>query len=218
VAWRRIPAGAFWMGCVPGDACNRAELPRLQVRIDKPFDMMEREVAAGEFQAFAAATGRRMPRQPVWYADATHPVVNLTWDEAREYCEWVGGSLPTEEQWEYAARGRLEGRLFPWGDEFRGEANARHALPTETWRYTAPVGSFVANGFGLYDMAGNVWEWTASLHRPTHDRDPATDGYELRTIKGGAWDSLPRRVHVSERAGLSRRGRHNLYVGFRCVR
>ena len=159
-----------------------------------------------------------MPRQPVWYADATHPVVNVTWDEAQAYCEWVGGRLPTEDEWEYAARGGLDGRLFPWGDDFQGQANALRTVPTETWAYTAPVGSFPPNGFGLHDMAGNVWEWTASPHRPTHDTDPPTDGYERRTIKGGSFNNAPMQLRVSDRAALSRRGRHNLYVGFRCVR
>jgi formylglycine-generating enzyme required for sulfatase activity len=207
------------MGCAPRDTrCLPAELPRVEVRIDAPFDMMAYEVTAGDFQTFAAASGRQMPRQPEWYAAATHPIVNVTWDEAQAYCGWMGGRLPSEEEWEYAARGRLEGRLFPWGDEFNGQANALLTVPAETWEETAPVGSFPPNGFGLHDMAGNVWEWTASLHRPSHDSAPPQDGYERRTIKGGSWNNAPRQLRVSDRAGLSRGGRHNLYVGFRCVR
>jgi formylglycine-generating enzyme required for sulfatase activity len=218
-AWQRIPAGAFSMGCVARDTrCQPAELPRVQVRIDEPFDMMAHEVTAAGFQTFATASGRQMPRQPEWYADATHPLVNVTWDEAQAYCGWLGGRLPTEEEWEYAARGKLEGRLFPWGDEFSGQANALLTVPTETWAETAPVGSFPPNGFGLHDMAGNVWEWTASLHRPSHDAASPQDGYERRTIKGGSWNNAPRQLRASDREGLSRRGRHNLYVGFRCVR
>jgi formylglycine-generating enzyme required for sulfatase activity len=209
-AWQRIPAGAFSMGCAARDTrCQPAELPRLQVRIDEPFDMMAHEVTAADFQTFATASGRQMPRQPEWYADATHPLVNVTWDEAQAYCGWMGGRLPTEEEWEYAARGNLE---------FSGQANALLTVPTETWAETAPVGSFPPNGFGLHDMAGNVWEWTASLHRPSHDAAPPQDGYERRTIKGGSWNNAPRQLRVSDREGLSRRGRHNLYVGFRCVR
>ena len=112
-----------------------------------------------------------MPRQPEWYADGTHPVVNVTWDEAQAYCEWAGGRLPTEEEWEHAARGGLDGKLFPWGDEFTGQANARHNLKTEQFDFTAPVASFPPNGFGLHDMAGNVWEWTASEFTLTHASD-----------------------------------------------
>jgi formylglycine-generating enzyme required for sulfatase activity len=218
--WRAIPAGSFLMGCVPGDTgCDRAEMPRVPVSITEPFQMMAHEVTAGDFQAFAGETAQQMPRQPVWYADARHPVVNVTWDEAQAYCAWMGGRLPTEEQWEYAARGGLEGRRFPWGDDEAQPSNTR-PIPSDAnpSRRTMPVGSFEPTGFGLYDMAGNVWEWTASLHQPTHATDPANDGYELRTIKGGSWDSTPGRRRVSERAALARHGRHNLYVGFRCIR
>ena len=218
IVWRRIPAGTSWMGCVPGDTrCDSAEQPRVQTRISEPFEMMDREVTGGDFRAFAAATSRQMPRQPEWYADATHPVVNVTWDEAQAYCAWAGGRLPTEPEWEHAARGGLDGRLFPWGDEFTGQAVARHNLPAEKYSFTAPVALFPPNAFGLHDMAGNVWEWTSSEHRPTHSSNPA-GGYDLRTIKGGGWDNNIRRLRVSERAALSRAGRHNLYVGFRCVR
>jgi formylglycine-generating enzyme required for sulfatase activity len=180
--------------------------------------MLAREVSAGDYQAFATASGRQMPRQPTWFADETHPVVNLTWDEAAAYCDWLGGRLPTEEEWEYAARGGLDGQVFPWGGDFQGEANALLTVPSETWSRTAPVGSFQPNGFGLYDMAGNVWEWTASPFRPTHDADLPADGYERRTIKGGSWNNAAAQLRVSNRVGLSRRGRYNLYVGFRCVK
>jgi formylglycine-generating enzyme required for sulfatase activity len=175
-------------------------------------------VSADDFRAFVAASSGKMPRQPEWYADGTHPVVNVTWDEATSYCEWAGGRLPTEAEWEHAARGGLDVNLFPWGDEFTGQANARHNLRTERFDFTAPVASFPPNAFGLHDMAGNVWEWTASVFRQTHDSPPVDEHYDRRTIKGGGWDNLVSRLRVSERAALSRRGRHNLYVGFRCVR
>ena len=74
------------------------------------------------------------------------------------------------------------------------------------------------NALGLYDTAGNVWEWTLSAFRPTYAAAAAGDGYDRRTVRGGSWDSAPERRRTSMRAGLSRRGRHNLYVGFRCVR
>ena len=92
------------------------------------------------------------------------------------------------------------------------------ASKTEQFNFTSPVASFPPNAFGLYDMAGNVWEWTSSVFTLTHGAAPAADGYDLRTIKGGGWDNLIPRLRVSERAALSRQGRHNLYVGFRCVR
>ena len=217
--WRPIPAGDSWMGCAPGDdRCDESEKPRVRTTFSRPFEMLDREVSVNDFRAFAAASPRQMPRQPEWYADGTHPVVNVTWDEATAYCEWAGGRLPTEAEWEHAARGGLDGNVFPWGDDFTGQANGRHNLKTEQFEFTSPVGSFPPNPYRLYDMAGNVWEWTASAFTLTHASKPAENSYDLRTIKGGGWDNLIPRLRVSERAALSRQGRHNLYVGFRCVR
>ena len=217
--WRTIPSGESWMGCVPADdRCDEVEKPRVRQTFSRSFEMLDREVSVDDFRAFASASSRQMPRQPEWYADRTHPVVNVTWNEAAAYCEWVKGRLPTEGEWEHAARGGLDGKLFPWGDEFTGQANGRHSLQTEQFNFTSPVASFPPNAFGLYDMTGNVWEWTSSLFTLTHSAAPAADGYDLRTIKGGGFDNLISRLRVSERAALSRQGRHNLYVGFRCVR
>ena len=217
--WRTIPSGESWMGCAQGDdRCDEAENPPVRSTFSRPFEMLDREVSADDFRAFAAASSRQMPRQPEWYADGTHPVVNVTWSEAESYCEWAGGRLPTEAEWEHAARGGLEGKLFPWGDEFTGQANGRHTLKSEQFEFTAPVASFPPNPFGLYDMAGNVWEWTASPFTLTHGSKPVEDGYDLRIIRGGGWDNPIPRLRVSQRAALSRQGRHNLYVGFRCVR
>jgi formylglycine-generating enzyme required for sulfatase activity len=219
VVWRDIPAGASWMGCVPGDElCTEDEKPRVRNTFDRPFQMLDREVSADAFRAFAAASSRQMPRQPEWYATGAHPVVNVTWDEAQSYCTWVGGRLPTEAEWEHAARGGLDGKRFPWGDEFVSQAHGRYSQRSKQFEFSAPVASFSANAFGLYDMAGNVWEWTASGFTPTHASEPITGSPDMRTIKGGGWDNLVPRLRVSERASLSRRGRHNQYVGFRCVR
>ena len=219
IVWRTIPAGESWMGCVPTDTrCDPAESPRVRVTFSRPFEMLDREVSKDDFRSFTAATNRQTPRQPEWYADGSHPAVNVTWDEAQAYCSWTGGRLPTEEEWEHAARGGIDGKLFPWGDEFAGQANARHNLPSERFEFTAPVASFPPNAFGLHDMSGNVWEWTASPFKLTHATPPVSGGEDLRTIKGGGWDNFISRLRVSERAALSRQGRHNLYVGFRCVR
>jgi formylglycine-generating enzyme required for sulfatase activity len=205
---------------VPNDPnCDRTEQPRSRAVIEEPFAVMTHEVTWGNFRAYATATSRSMPRQPEWYADEKHPVVNVTWDEAQLYCQSLGGRLPTEAEWEYAARGGPQYTLYPWGNEIyqprpKGAPPIRRAAQTGSF----PVGTFAPNGYGLYDMAGNVWEWTVNRHRPTHDTEPVDDGYELRTIKGGSWDSSPARRRISERAALARHGRHNLYVGFRCVR
>jgi hypothetical protein len=176
-----------------------------------PFTgMLAHEVTADAYARFSEASGVAMPRQPAT-SGRDHPVVNLTWDEARSFCAWTGGRLPTRDEWEYAA---TEGVPWkeprPWGDWRSREANLMNAGGLDRWDYTSPVGSFPPNAFGLYDMIGNVWEWVEDLH------ETSTEAYEVRTIVGGSWDTPPRAF--PRRTGLSRHGRHNLYVGFRCVR
>ena len=217
--WKLIPGGTSWLGCAPqDDVCGESEKPRVRVSFAQPFQMLDREVSANDFRAYATATSTSVPRQPEWYADGTHPVVNVTWDEAQAYCAWAGGRLPIEEEWEYAARGGVENRIFPWDGEFTGQAHVRHDLTPRRFEFTAPVGSFPPNSYGLYDMAGNVWEWTASEFTTSHASPPEHTGYDLRTIKGGGWDNVIPRLRISERAARSRLGRHNLYVGFRCAK
>jgi sulfatase modifying factor 1 len=107
-----------------------------------------------------------------------HPVVHVAYEDAEAYAAWAGKELPTEAQWEYAARGGLEGAIYPWGNEFapggRLMANTWQGefpwqnLCLDGYESTAPVGSFQPNGYGLYDMAGNVWEWTSDWYQPRH--------------------------------------------------
>jgi formylglycine-generating enzyme required for sulfatase activity len=182
-----------------------------------PFALTATEISAGEFEPFARSTGGPMPRQPPG-ADDRYPVVNVNWDEARRFCEWVGGRLPTDAEWEIGARGGLVGRLFPWGDEFRGEGNARGTVGPDRWTQLAPARSALPNGYGLWHMAGNVWEWTADVHRSSHDAPRGGAGDHLRTVRGGSWDSDPPRLRVSARTALPHWGRYYLYVGFRCAR
>ena len=175
------------------------------------FQMLTHEVTVASFAAFAAASGRRMPTQPTWYSTSTHPVVNVTWDEATEFCRAAGGRLPTETEFQHASALETIGDgPPPWGDQETRDTNLLGLRGADRFEYSAPAGSFSRNQFGLYDMIGNVWEWTSTLH------NRSTAEYELLVVTGGSWDTPAR--SFPRRAPLSRQGRHNLYVGFRCAR
>jgi formylglycine-generating enzyme required for sulfatase activity len=213
--WVRLPPGRFKAGCIPGDPdCDGDEPPQHDAAIATPFQMLATEVTVGQFAAFARQSDRAMPRLPGWVTRAEQPMVNLTWDDADAFCRAAGGRLPSELEWEYAARGGVEGWLFPWPGGFDGQANLGDDKGADRFPSTAPAGSFQPNRFGLFDMIGNVWEWTADRYDP---RAPA-DAFDLRAARGGSFMTLPRGARISARAALSRLGRHNLEVGFRCVR
>ncbi|NEP42425.1 MAG: formylglycine-generating enzyme family protein [Okeania sp. SIO2H7] len=143
-----------------------------------------------------------------------YPVVQIAYEDALAYSKWAGKSLPTEAEWEFAARGGLEGKIFTWGDTYSAKkANTWQGLfpfnntKTDGYIGTAPVGSFAANGYGLYDMAGNVWEWTKDWYRMGHDGkagkvdptvsnpeeslDPREPGMAKHVIKGGSYLCAP---------------------------
>lgn len=124
-----------------------------------------------------------------------HPAEHVEYTMAQDYCEWVGGRLPTEAEWEKAARGGLQGKKYPWGDE-APTCQAGAFNGAQTWNcsgaYTVEVKTFAPNGYGLYDMAGNVWEWVAESKNSTYE---IADADELRSAiqKGlaplSSWDS-----------------------------
>ena len=160
IAWVTIPAGTFHMGCVPADRqCNTDEQPRHAVTISRGFQLMATEVTAGLYRALMG----ELDEQPPWSTTPDHPAVIVTWDEAEAFCEKAGGRLPTEAEWEYAARGGREGAIYPWGDETPADKpGAPNGAALESDR-PRPVKSYTANGYGLFDIAGNVWEWTADV-------------------------------------------------------
>lgn len=177
-----------------------------------------------------------------------HPVVHVAWPDAVAYAAWAGKRLPTEAEWEFAARGGLDRKPYVWGDEFapagRQESNIfQGAFPNRNtledgYRTTAPAGSFKANGYGLYDMAGNVWEWVADWYRPDTYAQQAAQGV-ARNPRGpsGSFDpsepGIPKRVMRSgsflcsdqycSRYMPGGRGKGDIntgtnHLGFRCVR
>ncbi len=174
---------------------------------------------------------------------AKHPIVHVCWDDAVAYANWAGKRLPTEAEWEYAARGKLTQMPYVWGREFRPDgrwmANTwQGRFPSENikddgWERTSPVGSFPANGFGLYDMAGNVWQWCADWYRPdyyTHSprhnplgpadsHDPNEPGVPKRVQRGGSFlcsDQYCSRYMPGGR-GKGAVDTGSSHVGFRCV-
>ena len=149
-----IPPGTFLMGAVPGDAQAEAnELPRHPVRISKGFWLGRTPVTVEAYRLFCEETGRSMPRSLKRWKEG-YPITRVTWDDANAYCHWVGGRLPTEAEWEYAARGGKEGLRYPWGNAI-SHRDAAYGAWAEFVAPTA-VGRYPANDYGLRDMAGNT--------------------------------------------------------------
>jgi len=229
--YAKVPAGSFQMGCVPDDQeCYPREEPRHTVRVSRPFWIARTEVPVKAYERFVAAADLEMPPEPQGLPDfndgwskKSHPMVKVTWDEAQSYCKWVGGRLPTEAEWEYAARRGKDGLKYPWGNErSHEEANYWRSGGRDIWKNTAPVGSFAANGFGLYDTAGNVYEWIADWYDEEYYQrslavdPPGPSRGRQRVVRGGAGLINPAVLRISTRLKNAPDARR-LGVGFRCV-
>jgi formylglycine-generating enzyme required for sulfatase activity len=227
--YKFIEKGTFQMGCVPASTCDAAEKPRHEVHITKSFWMAVTDVTAAAYQRFLAQNkGRKKPVPPFWAKmkdwSEFHPVVNVSWEDAVAYCQWVGGRLPTEAEWEYAARAAKPDEAFPLDSaNSRDKANFSGRKGNDVYEYTSPVKSFDPTPWGLFDMAGNVWQWTADWFSPAYyGNSPADDpggpdtGKE-RVARGGSFSSDPaKHLRISYREKFDpSKGEDN--VGFRCV-
>jgi formylglycine-generating enzyme required for sulfatase activity len=212
-----IPAGEFMMGSRVTekgryDGEDDGHGHQHKVTIAKPFAVSRFEVTFAEWDACASAGGcpQGRPNEQGW-GRGTQPVINVNWDEAKQYAAWLTRMtgkeyrLLSEAEWEYAARGSTRTAYF-WGDKI-GKNNAVCEECGSRWDFkqTAPVGSFKPNAFGLYDMLGNVWEWVEDCYHPDYEGAP-TDGSawtsgdcSLRFVRGGSWFDAARDIRSAMR-------------------
>ena len=250
-----IPAGSFMMGSDDGDD---EEKPVHEVYVDA-FYLDKYEVTVAQFKKFIEATGYKTDAEKAgssyawsgtkwkekkgvnWRHDAegksiggdrmNHPVIHVSWNDAKAYAQWAGKRLPTEAEWEYAARGGFTGvggktkYEYPWGNDASHEqANYSGTGGRDQWEETSPVGSFSPNGYELYDMAGNVWEWCEDWYDENYyskspkqnSKGPESGTY--RVLRGGSWNDFPHNLRYAYRFyfGFVPTYRGSV-VGFRCA-
>ncbi len=238
----QIPGGEFLMGSNAGDV---DEEPVHTVHLDA-FFMDIHEVTNAQYQQFMEATKHPPPK--FWddsrFNAPDQPVVGVSWYDAAAYAQWAGKRLPTEAEWEYAARGGLIGKRYPWGDDPPDGSQCNFADRNTNFPWsdprsddghtgTAPVRTYPPNRYGLHDMAGNVWEWCMDKYDPEfYVKSPANNPIAggmisfvnddflnvktIRVLRGGCWYNGPSNLGVSNRAYVYMTYVGE-YVGFRCV-
>ena len=222
-----VPAGDFLMGCDQG---RDEERPAHRVWVG-PLEMAVYQVRNLDFAVFMQATAH--PAPPNWgqpdFCDSNLPVVSVSWVEAQKYCDWLSGvtgrryRLPTEAEWERAARGGVENRLYPWGNEPpQGRAEYQRRWGGEV-RGPLPVGQGEANPYGIYDLCENVHEWCADWYQADYyahspERQPqGPDAGERRASRGGSWRHHVKVSRVAARSSIPPSFQYADY-GFRVVR
>jgi formylglycine-generating enzyme required for sulfatase activity len=210
-----------------GNSLNFDERPQHPVKLSA-FAIGKYEVSFAEYDRFAVATGRSLPQDEGWGRD-DRPVINVSWKDARAYAQWLTEQtghryrLPSESEWEFAARAGTATTYWWEGLVKVNPANCFDCGSKWDATSTAPVGSFLANGFGIHDTAGNVQEWTDDCYHPNYDGAPAdgsvwqTPGCTERVVRGGSYTSPLDSVRSAKRGQYYQDTRLD-NLGFRVVR
>jgi formylglycine-generating enzyme required for sulfatase activity len=226
-----IPGGEYLRGrshALPDDGLKwdpvllQDERPVKRIRLD-PFYLDAREVTIGQYAGFVKAKKHRAPynwaKGEMPAGKEKFPVAAVDWFDASAYCEWSGKRLPTEAEWERAARGVAEGRKYPWGDREPSKQDACY----DTLGGPCEVGKSAANYLGLFDMAGNVWEWTADrygreYYKAAPEANPRGPGEgQYRVIRGGSWADVTKYLTNSYRS-WARPLERSPNIGIRCAK
>ena len=193
-----IPSGEFIMGSDE----QKHTAPPHKVKVNS-FYIGKYEVTNGQYKKFCDAKKKKYPKNPNWDANyfigkPDYPVINVSWNNAKAYAEWAGGRLPTEAEWEYASRGGTT-TYFYWGPDVLTHDNinflGKEEGTLDQWDKTSPVGSFPPNPYGLFDMLGNVWEFTGDWHGKDYYKKSPVDNPKgpstgkKRVLKGEGWNS-----------------------------
>ena len=225
-----VPAGRFRMGCVSGRDCDGDEQPVRDVTIPEAFAVSVYEVTFEDWDRCVSGGGCAGYR-PVdrGWGRGRRPVINVSWNDAQEYVAWLSRQsgqayrLLSESEWEYVARADTQ-TIYSWGDDIgNSRANCFSSYCGDRWDYTAPVGSFPANAFGVHDMHGNVYEWVEDCHNVSYTGAPS-DGSEWlggdcdrRVLRGGSWSLNPWYLRSANRDWFTTGDRYFLN-GFRVAR
>jgi formylglycine-generating enzyme required for sulfatase activity len=238
--WIPVPAGEFEMGAAETDTmATPDEKPKHKVELDA-FLISKYEVTNAQYHSFVKATNHRLPenccdaRYNIWKGDAMMPgveelpVINVSWDDAVAFCKWIGARLPTEAEWEKAARG-TDGRLYPWGNDLPSGNRANYSFdPVSMWEGPASLAKkdqyeFGKSPYGVFEMAGNVWEWVQDWYDENYYKNsPAKNPKgpekgEARVMRGASWRNTADMLRASNRhkhAPTERR----VYIGIRCAK
>jgi formylglycine-generating enzyme required for sulfatase activity len=226
-----VPAGHFMMGSPEGQG-NDSERPRHEVTIMKPFAVAKFALTFDEWDACAAHGDCDPHISNSGWGRGRQPVINVSWDDGQTYVKWLSRitgkqyRLLSEAEYEYAARARTQTK-YPWGDDIKldGKPMANCARCGSEWdgKRTVPVDYFSGNGFGLYQMVGNVWEWTEDCWHRDYTGAPADGSVwteeecETRVVRGGSWLSIPDNLRSANRYWITT-GDRNGNLGFRVAR